>query len=300
MLSELQHQQFLRDGFLVLENAIPEAALAAIDTALSQRLDELAAYLKVDLPNPAASIIDKMMVLERAHPGAALIFTHSSLMSDALFSLWSSDAMLNLIAPILGEDIDGHPFWSVRPKPPEMELFVVPWHQDSAYLKEGAGAQMQVTCWLPLVDATRENGCLELAIGEHTKGHEFKHHSHEHFEHGNHSWYLEIDPSISRNFSTRVCDAKRGSLILFSHLTPHRSLPNLSRSCRWSVDLRYLKAGAMAGTEQQPIAFRRADPAKQAEAEAQKQAYIEKFSSAKRDNWRQNIAQAKWKERWSA
>jgi len=35
--------------------------------------------------------------------------------------------------------------------------------------------------------------------------------------------------------------------VLFDQLTLHRSLPNRSRRCRWSLDLRYAAAGCSSG-----------------------------------------------------
>ena len=42
-------------------------------------------------------------------------------------------------------------------------------------------------------------------------------------------------------------DASPGDLVLFDQLTLHRSLPNRSHRCRWSLDLRYSAAGTSTG-----------------------------------------------------
>ena len=41
----------------------------------------------------------------------------------------------------------------------------VPWHQDLGYLEPDAEPTFMVNFWIPLVDATRENGCLEIISG---------------------------------------------------------------------------------------------------------------------------------------
>lgn len=41
---------------------------------------------------------------------------------------------------------------------------------DSAYLDNRSYEVLQVTAWIPLLDATRENGCMEVAARGHLKG----------------------------------------------------------------------------------------------------------------------------------
>ena len=41
---------------------------------------------------------------------------------------------------------------------------------DAAYLDNRSYEVMQVTAWIPLLDATRENGCMEVAARGHLKG----------------------------------------------------------------------------------------------------------------------------------
>jgi ectoine hydroxylase-related dioxygenase (phytanoyl-CoA dioxygenase family) len=139
---------------------------------------------------------------------------------------------------------------------------------------------------------------MELAAYEHSKKTEFKHRSENYVEYGNTSWYLEIDPQISSKFDARAVEINRGSVIVFSHLTPHRSLVNKSKSCRFSIDLRYLPSNAIAGTNQKPIAFRRADPKQREQVMAQKNAYLKSKLAQDRNLWRHEITSAPWKERW--
>lgn len=298
MLTEAQLAQFKDDGFLVVENVLDEDALNAVEDAFSSRLDELAAYLDVTFPVGPLTLNDKMLALEEVHPGACLIFTHSHIPSPALIALWGSGPLLDIAATLLGPDIDGHPFLAVRPKPPGVSLFTVPWHQDSAYLENGAQSVPQISVWIPLMDATRSNGCMEFARGAHRSGKELRHVSQDYIEHGNNAWYLEIPRQEASTFDVVTCEVSRGSCIVFSHLAPHRSLPNLSATCRWSLDLRYLPAGQFAGTQQAPIPFRRGLPNEAAWAEHQKDTYLNRQLSRDRTAWRHKVDTAPWKERW--
>ena len=44
-----------------------------------------------------------------------------------------------------------------------------------------------------------------------------------------------------------VVPVKFGSVLLFTNLTPHRSIPNVSDQVRWSVDSRYQDAAKPTG-----------------------------------------------------
>lgn len=80
-----------------------------------------------------------------------------------------------------GPEIAGHPVWNLRCKTPDQEQATVPWHQDAAYLAEEAGTLrcllfgaltrawlsqastvLQPTAWIPLIDATVKNGCMQV------------------------------------------------------------------------------------------------------------------------------------------
>lgn len=296
MLSDKQREQFNEQGFLVLEEVVPEATLQTVEEDISIRLDELAAYLNVSLSNSRADINNKMLEIECQNPGASLIFTHSNIMSAGMFGLWNAESLLAVASSLLGDDIDGHPFWAVRPKPPEVDLFIVPWHQDSAYLRKEAGGSPSLSVWVPIFDVMQESGCMEFARKQHKQG-ELVHLSHEHREYGNDSWYVEIKPELSKSFETQICEMKRGSCVIFSPLTPHRSLTNLSDRCRWSVDFRYLAAGYPAGTQQSSIPFLREN--EQSQADQAKQAYLDKQLARDRNFWRHRVENAGWKDRWA-
>lgn len=289
---------FDEKGYSVVRGLLSEEDIKLMESDLTLRIDELADYLKVGFSDPTASLDGKMLELERNSPGASLIFTHSNIIGPGLFSIWSSEKMLNVVQSVLGKDIDGHPFFAVRPKPPEVDLFVVPWHQDSSYLADGAQTAPQVTCWMPLMDATIENGCMEIAVGEHLNG-EKRHVAQEYEELGNTSWYLEIDPDLVSAFETEICEVKRGDVIVFTHLTPHRSLPNLSRNCRWSIDMRYIQAGHFSGASQPSIPFRRSDADQDGLVASSKSEFLRGQSARDRNLWRHRIDRSVWRDRWN-
>ena len=56
----------------------------------------------------------------------------------------------------------GHPVWNLRTKTPKLEQAVVPWHQDNAYLDPSCLGTLQLTAWIPLIDANANNGCMQV------------------------------------------------------------------------------------------------------------------------------------------
>ena len=119
---------------------------------------------------------------------------------------------------------------------------------------------LQVTAWVPLLDANRENGfflsiffnrfvirfvplgCLQILRGGHRPGVTCNHNC---CVGG--TWYVEVPEEemaaklkIPVNDQTVItCEVPFGSVIFFNNLIPHRSLENYSQNIRWSLDLRW-------------------------------------------------------------
>jgi len=146
----------------------------------------------------------------------------------------------------------GHPVWNLRCKTPEntsLGQATVPWHQDNAYLDEECWDKLMVTAWVPLVDATVKNGCMQVVRRGHLPG-----------VTANHAccvggtWYTEVTPeeleaTLGCNMKKDVvtCEVPFGSVLLLNNLIPHRSLPNYSEGVRWSLDLRWQRGGEPNG-----------------------------------------------------
>ncbi len=84
--------------------------------------------------------------------------------------MWSCPVLLDVAEQILGPDVAGHPVWNLRTKTPNQEQATVPWHQDIAYLDESCWSTLQLTAWIPLLDATVQNGCMQVMRGGHRTG----------------------------------------------------------------------------------------------------------------------------------
>lgn len=86
-----------------------------------------------------------------------------------LFDFLMSDAVLDLVEPLIGPNIG---LWSSHfiAKEPNVGR-ATPWHEDSTYWQGRLDRMDQiVTVWLALDRSDRENGCLRVIPGTHNNG----------------------------------------------------------------------------------------------------------------------------------
>jgi ectoine hydroxylase-related dioxygenase (phytanoyl-CoA dioxygenase family) len=155
-----------------------------------------------------------------------------------MFGIITHPKLLAKVAALLGSgEIVASSVYRIRPKLPNIGRGIVPWHQDSGYLTEACDRHLIITCWVPLVDATVENGCMQILPRVH-RGAIVRHHT------GGNAGFLVIRdedlPADPRTAVPAVCP--KGGVVFMSNLAPHCSTPNLSGHIRWSVDLRYQSA----------------------------------------------------------
>lgn len=210
-LSQQQVDDYRREGYLIYR----EPVLSAVKfTALKEYFDGMLADLPSDIRPEAMDV---------PH------FMHPKLLSWAL-----DDSILNIVAPILGQDIalfSTH--FICKPKGNGKR---VPWHEDSAYWR-GMLEPMEVcTVWLAIDSSSRENGCMKVIPRTHREGRK------------GFSDYDDID-RIWNVFGTEIRPAQRDeSKAVYVELQPdecslhdsriqHGSEPNTSniRRCGWTM-----------------------------------------------------------------
>ncbi len=155
----------------------------------------------------------------------------------SLFNLITHPKLLDVVSDLVGPDIVASSAYRIRPKIAGVGRGDVPWHQDSGYFAAHCDEHLIVTCWIPLVDATVENGCMEILPRSHKSG------ILEHHTGGNMGLYVIKDNDLPTDAPKKViAECPRGGVVFMSNLTPHCSTPNNSDTIRWSVDLRYQSA----------------------------------------------------------
>ena len=187
-------------------------------------------------------------------------FRDQKIRTAGMFTLRTAPTLLDVVASLIGDEILAHPQFNYRAKLPNQDITVIPWHQDLAYLiPEEAGETLVVNVWLPLVQATEENGCMQVIRGSHRFnliGHNYQ------------------DPTPGHTGGRGISDAElppgdivtaelnAGDVLLTSERVVHRGLPNRSNTVRWSVDTRYSQIGLPTGRAHVPgfVARSRANP----------------------------------------
>ncbi len=184
----------------------------------------------------------------------------------AAFGLLTNPRLLDVVEAVIGPEIYSNPTQHVRIKPPEQSLAAdgvvvgevarTVWHQDLATIMPEADDSRILTVWIPITEATRENGCMLVAPRSHRRGLV----THCPDPNSNYSRHAIPDRLVG---DRRVALAMRpGDVLFLTMLTMHASLPNLSGDIRWSVDLRYQPIGQPTGRSWFPgfVARSRRDP----------------------------------------
>ena len=274
-------RQFDELGYAVLENVLdPEQDLAPLIQDYDALLDTLAerwlgeglipsahrglpfeqrfARVALDAGNAG---INWIQYFDFSFPQGGLSADTPVHHSAAVFNLLVNPKLLDVAEKLIGPEILVNPIHHVRLKPPEAEVpealhggltTRTPWHQDQGVALPEADDTDILTIWLPITDATVENGCLCVIPGSqrsdlatHCPGY----------------GGLHIPDSLLAGAPVPVPMAA-GSALLLNRLTQHASLSNTSQGIRWSFDLRYQPADKPTGRPAFPafLARSRAHP----------------------------------------
>lgn len=273
MLNAEQIELFDSQGYLVVEDVLDAARLAAIRTEYAAVLDGLYADWQAAGRAPAAGgrgFQDKLLTAYRAGcdwfqpmdislPGDAITAQTPFHFGPAVFDMLTSPRLLDMVEDLLGPELTSNPIQHVRLKPPATDLYAdearahitaTDWHQDRAVAHESGDATRMVTVWLAITDATPENGCLQVVPGRPQM-----------YPHCPQR-QTAIAPGCLDESKARALPVKAGGAVLFHPLTPHASLINQSEAFRWSFDIRFNVTGQPTGRAHFPsfVARSRAAP----------------------------------------
>ncbi len=246
-LSEEQLRQYREDGVVVAEGLLTDDDLTPIIAELSAWIDARARELH------AAGKLTDLCEGESFERRMACLFAQTKEIATGLdimlmrgpasFAFLHNAHLLDAVERLVGPEITCSPIQHIRAKPPAAltgegnGAYNVPWHQDAGVTWEEADSSNIVTCWLPLVDATVENGCMEVIPGVWKDGYR-EHHA----DSG-----TTIRPDLMPERTPVAVPVNKGGVIFMHRYTPHRSTPNYSENVRWSLDLRYQPTGEPTG-----------------------------------------------------
>lgn len=244
-----QIAHFYREGYLIVPDVLDPAELQPLRDSLHEAINTKARELQVagELENLHADLPfdQQLAAIHREAPevGERLMKHLEGLRGGGYHAREIFDVIAHrkLLAAVRGlldtSEVVASSVYRIRPKLPNIGRGIVPWHQDSGYFAEHCDQELIITCWIPLVDAGVENGCMQILPRAHGAG-VVRHHT------GGNAGFLVIkEQDLPGNPAAAVTAAcPRGGVVFMTNRTPHCSTPNTSDHVRWSVDLRYQSA----------------------------------------------------------
>ncbi len=242
-LSNEERQQFDELGYVIKPGVYSESEMQPLRDGLTHAItsagDRLVeegklstTYADKGFEHQLAAMFEEDIEAGQEALGAVTGAGGGAFKEQSMLDFLRHPLLIECIEELVGPEIIGSSVYRVRPKVPAYERGEVPWHQDSGYMLAHCDRDLMVTCWIPLVDATKENGCLYVTPGAHRNG-IIRHYT------GGHGNFLEIAPEDLPSPEPVCCEMKAGDVLLMTNLTPHASFVNETDRVRWSVDLRY-------------------------------------------------------------
>ena len=253
-LAAAERRHFQEEGWVMKPGVLDDVDLGPIRRGLHAAVDREAERARqeglVDETFPDAPFDRRLALLAERWPdqvaGIMAPVNSGRFAGPEMFHTITHPRLLDVVEAFVGERIIGSSVYRVRPKLPRWERGEVPWHQDSGYFLPHCDNLLVLTCWIPLIDVSVENGCLWVVPRSHRNG-VYRHYT------GGHGGYLEIPGRVPGAEPIPV-PMKRGDVLFLTNLTPHASFENHSDQVRWSLDLRYQGAEAPNNVGEEPAA----------------------------------------------
>ncbi|NQU41617.1 MAG: phytanoyl-CoA dioxygenase family protein [Lentisphaerae bacterium] len=238
-LSAHQLQHFGEEGYLVIEDLFSDTDLQPVIDEVSADLDrrcrDAVACGELSQTYEEYDFEHRLTHVDAENKGISKAMWDMKLVLPSFFHLMTNPKLLDVAEQICGAELITSSVYRLRPKVPSHNWSPVPWHQDSGYFESYCDMGLVLTVWLPLVDATRERGCLWVMPGLHKGGLFF----HKPDEMGH---YLVIPDEEFGGCQPICAEVRKGGVVLLANRTPHASFENKTDIVRWSMDLRYQSA----------------------------------------------------------
>lgn len=244
-LSRKQVEEFHDQGVLIVKDVLTEADFAPVQAEINEfitrRANELKAAGKISNLHEDAPFEKRIALIYAQCDEIMKGLDIMQMRGKEMFAFLRNKNLLDTVESIIGSELTCSPIQHLRAKVPSNlgkgNFEVVPWHQDSAVTWEEADSSDIVTCWIPMVDATVESGCMQIIPGISKLGYI------EHVAEGG----TTIRPDLLPKTPPMNAECPRGGVVFMTKLTPHRGLPNVSDRVRWTIDLRYQRTGTPTG-----------------------------------------------------
>lgn len=222
LLTERQAKQFDEQGYTILRDVISQEKLQQLISDIDPLTEESERFLESQ-PNGE-------FVISKA--GAINFTTHIVTQRETVRSFCASKLFQDLCHDVVGDDVRLYWDQAVYKSPEPGRHF--PWHQDNGYTF--VRPQSYLTCWIPLVDATIENGCPWIMPAIHRHGT---------LDHQWTEWGFDCFAGANETTEQGIAaPVNAGDILVFSSLTPHRTGPNQTNATRKAYIVQFALDGA--------------------------------------------------------
>jgi phytanoyl-CoA hydroxylase len=173
-----------------------------------------------------------------------------AMLSDKTKSFASDERILNLIEDLVYPGIAIYSS-KVVSKLPNSDT-VCHWHQDDSYYIQAGESDVRMSIWVPLTDATLDNGCLWVVPGSHKQGLQ----PYTRKNYGTCRLALaeeQVDFDLSKALPLEI---EQGNMILFSAKLWHGSKGNQTNQIRRAFIVSYQEATLASGRGKERVTLR--------------------------------------------
>ncbi|MEM8851220.1 MAG: phytanoyl-CoA dioxygenase family protein [Pseudomonadota bacterium] len=243
---------FQRQGYLVVEDVVPQATRDAVEAEYADLMRTFAAQRGIGWRGSFLETLravhgaghDWFQSLDITLPGDRIAPDTPFHYGPAVHGLLTCPEIVEIAADLVGPEVTSTPIQHLRIKPPAQtvtgdapaHITHTLWHRDRAVAHEEADGTRMVTVWVAMTDATVENGCL--VVQPMDEGQAMLPHC-----------PLEqtsIPPGLLRGIEVAL-PVRAGGVVLLHPMIPHAARPNVTDGFRWSFDLRYQQSGQPTG-----------------------------------------------------
>ena len=236
-LSERHREQFVDQGYVVVEGALTDGDLQPVIDDYSAIVAELAKKLHAEerisrlheeepFDTRLARICDED---EETYFDSDEFLDVGQARPRGTFEFMRNGNLLDLVEGFVGPEISCNSISHIRAKLPSdqsrnRDSNIAGRHQDAIFTTPEARDLFVLTVWLPLTEATAGNGCLQVGRRVHRSGIVY--------------WGGSLP-----EYEAATVPMRKGDVIFIHKLCPHGSGPNATGGIRWSMDLRYQRLG---------------------------------------------------------
>lgn len=230
-------ENFLRDGYIVIEDFVPHEILVSIRLELLGLIELLVKVNKLDgfadLNYSDDGTLDEAFLrLRGVDPKLTSRIYAAAKKLPSVARFVTSDAHLDVARELIGTKkvAFSDRGWGLRIDYPNDVKHATPLHQD---YHTQLGSVNGIVIWVPITDVSLDMGPLVFYPKSDSLGIQRV----KKVDTGSLSTDLEIDiDSLDlENFSGLQPEVKAGTAVIINYLLLHKSGKNLSQKCRWSI-----------------------------------------------------------------